>query len=157
MTFFIHFPHRWETPREYFTGNYRRLAYTAAYSGCEFAWTAATNLQAKKNPAFLLGFSLITSLTITYFHTGCSTIIGAELFHGPVRDGKGWYQLAMVIRHDLYRACPRWGDKLMNLEEVSFLYFYGQRLYHNKRIQSRQRVLLLSHNTKVIGTSRTGN
>ncbi|WP_205711602.1 hypothetical protein, partial [Janthinobacterium lividum] len=32
------------------------------------------------------GFSLlrITSLTITYFHTGCSTIIGAKLFHGPV-------------------------------------------------------------------------
>ncbi|WP_226939284.1 hypothetical protein, partial [Janthinobacterium sp. FT14W] len=30
------------------------------------------------------GFSLlrITSLTITYFHTGCSTIIGAKLFHG---------------------------------------------------------------------------
>jgi drug/metabolite transporter superfamily protein YnfA len=48
------------------------------------------------------GFFRITSLTITYFHTGCSTIIGAELFHGPVRDGKGWYQLAMVIRHNLY-------------------------------------------------------
>ena len=46
------------------------------------------------------GFSLITSLTITYFHTGCSTIIGAKSFHGPVRDGKGWYRLAMVIRHD---------------------------------------------------------
>ena len=24
-----------------------------------------------------------------------------ESFHGPVRDGKGWYQLAVVIRHDL--------------------------------------------------------
>lgn len=40
------------------------------------------------------------SLTMTYFHTGCSTIIGAKSFHGPVRDGKGWGQLAMVIRHD---------------------------------------------------------
>src|SRR5690606_22780060 len=29
------------------------------------------------------------SLTMTYFHTGCSTIIGAKSFHGPVRDGKG--------------------------------------------------------------------
>ena len=47
---------------------------------------------------------LITSLTITYFHTGCSTIIGAESFHGPVRDGKGWYRLAMVIRHNLYEC-----------------------------------------------------
>ena len=39
-------------------------------------------------------------LTITYFHTGYSTIIGAISFHGPVRDGKGWFQLAMVIRHN---------------------------------------------------------
>ena len=46
-----------------------------------------------KNPAEHkgnAGFFFITSLTITYFHTGCSTIIGAESFHGPVRDGKGW-------------------------------------------------------------------
>ncbi|MGK5018860.1 hypothetical protein, partial [Janthinobacterium sp. HLS12-2] len=44
--------------------------------------------QTKKNPTgFRWGFLLlrITSLTITYFHTGCSTIIGAKLFHGPVR------------------------------------------------------------------------
>ncbi len=40
------------------------------------------------------------SLTMTYFHTGCSTIIGAALFHGPVRDGKGWDQRAIVIRHN---------------------------------------------------------
>ncbi len=46
-------------------------------------------------------FSQDKSLTITYFHTGFSTIIGAKSFHGPVRDGKGWYRLAMVIRHDL--------------------------------------------------------
>ena len=26
------------------------------------------------------------------------TIIGAEAFHGPVRDGKGWDRLAMVVR-----------------------------------------------------------
>ena len=58
-------------------------------------------LERKKAPTRSLegAFLIITSLTITYFHTGCSTIIGAELFHGPVRDGKGWDQLAMVIRH----------------------------------------------------------
>ena len=53
----------------------------------------------------LVGFCIyyiLTSLTITYFHTGCSTIIGAKSFHGPVRDGKGWDRLAMVIRLDLY-------------------------------------------------------
>ena len=53
----------------------------------------------KPRPNHWKGLFNITSLTITYFHTGCSTIIGAELFHGPVRDGKGWDQLAMVIRH----------------------------------------------------------
>jgi hypothetical protein len=57
------------------------------------------------------------SLTITYFHTGIRTIIGVESFHGPVRDGKGWDRLAMVIRHDwlLWRL---W-DSTANLEEVA--------------------------------------
>ena len=41
------------------------------------------------------------SLTMTYFHTGTRTIIGAKSFHCPVRDGKEWDQLAMVIRHNL--------------------------------------------------------
>jgi hypothetical protein len=41
------------------------------------------------------------SLTMSYFHTGIRTIIGAEAFHGPVRDGKGWDHLAMVIRLNL--------------------------------------------------------
>ena len=35
---------------------------------------------------------------MSYFHTGIRTIIGAEAFHRPVRDGKGWDHLAMVIR-----------------------------------------------------------
>ena len=62
-----------------------------------------TNRPKQKTPSRSLdGVLLITSLTITYFHTGCSTIIGAKSFHGPVRDGKGWDRLAMVIRHDLY-------------------------------------------------------
>src|SRR5512139_2658411 len=38
------------------------------------------------------------SLTMSYFHTGIRTIIGAEAFHCPVRDGKEWDHLAMVIR-----------------------------------------------------------
>ena len=56
-----------------------------------------------KNPLTRLsvkGFLVFSmrSLTITYFHTGIRTIIGVESFHGPVRDGKGWDRLAMVIR-----------------------------------------------------------
>lgn len=59
---------------------------------------------------------LLGSLTITYFHTGIRTIIGVESFHGPVRDGKGWDRLAMVIRHDLLSCRP--GGGTTNLEEV---------------------------------------
>ena len=47
------------------------------------------------------GFSGCNSLTMTYFHTGIRTIIGADSFHCPVRDGKEWYQVAMVVRHNL--------------------------------------------------------
>jgi hypothetical protein len=35
---------------------------------------------------------------MSYFHMRMHTIIGAKAFHGPVRDGKGWYHLAMVVR-----------------------------------------------------------
>ena len=42
----------------------------------------------------------VISLTMTYFHTGIRTIIGAEAFHCPVRDGKEWDHLAMVVRHN---------------------------------------------------------
>ena len=63
----------------------------------------------KKSPdSFEPGDFRNNSLTMTYFHTGCSTIIGAKSFHGPVRDGKGWYQLAMVIRHDLLAVRVQW-------------------------------------------------
>ena len=41
---------------------------------------------------------------MSYFHTGIRTIIGAESFHCPVRDGKEWDQLAMVIRLKLFTA-----------------------------------------------------
>ena len=46
-------------------------------------------------------FEGCNSLTMSYFHTGIRTIIGAEAFHCPVRDGKEWDHLAMVIRHNL--------------------------------------------------------
>ena len=35
---------------------------------------------------------------MTYFHIRMYTIIGAKSFHCPVRDGKEWDQLAMVVR-----------------------------------------------------------
>ena len=45
---------------------------------------------------------------MSYFHTGTRTIIGAESFHCPVRDGKEWDQLAMVIRLNCSPACVLW-------------------------------------------------
>lgn len=39
------------------------------------------------------------SLAVTDFRGGRpSTIIGAAVFHGPVRDGKGWFHCAMAAR-----------------------------------------------------------
>ena len=41
---------------------------------------------------------------MTYFHMGIHTIIGAKSFHCPVRDGKEWDQLAMVVRQTVRHA-----------------------------------------------------
>ena len=56
------------------------------------------------------------SMALTYFRERKLTIIGAMLFHGPVRDGKGWYQLAMVIRLKLSAQRPA----APNSEDFSF-------------------------------------
>jgi hypothetical protein len=65
----------------------------------ECAHAGRTN---KKAPAYAGALIAIGSLTMSYFHTGTRTIIGAESFHCPVRDGKEWDQLAMVIRLKRY-------------------------------------------------------
>ena len=59
------------------------------------------NAENKKRPINTTGRFQYRSLTMSYFHTGIRTIIGAKAFHCPVRDGKEWYHLAMVIRHNL--------------------------------------------------------
>ena len=82
------------------------------------------------------------SLAVTYFRERKLTIIGALLFHGPVREGKGWYQKAMSARRNLYagRGLGRQaqnGDR--RLFVVTAFMSYMQCYY------------------KVIGSSRTGN
>ena len=60
---------------------------------------------------------------MTYFHRRTSTIIGAKVFHGPVRDGKGWDHLAMVVKRSLLNAlghsarhfCPARATRHSNL------------------------------------------
>src|SRR5438552_9395532 len=41
--------------------------------------------------------------------TQLHTIIGAAPFHGPVRDGKAWFQNAMSTRHNLSPCCEATG------------------------------------------------
>ncbi len=60
-----------------------------------------TQTRKAKRPTFEGGaFYFVRSLTMTYFHIRLYTIIGAKSFHCPVRDGKEWDQLAMVVRHN---------------------------------------------------------
>ena len=40
-------------------------------------------------------------VAVTYFRVRMHTIIGANPFHGPVRDGKVWFQSAVGTRHNL--------------------------------------------------------
>ena len=38
----------------------------------------------------------LIGLAVTYFRMRMHTIIGANPFHGPVRDGKAWFQVAIA-------------------------------------------------------------
>jgi hypothetical protein len=60
---------------------------------------------------------------MTYFHIRTYTIIGAKSFHCPVRDGKEWDQLAMVVRHNCRLvAAPLRGASIgHDLEEVNWV------------------------------------
>ena len=38
----------------------------------------------------------VYGVAVTYFRMRMHTIIGANPFHGPVRDGKAWFQVAIA-------------------------------------------------------------
>ena len=57
---------------------------------------------------------------MTYFHTGIRTIIGAKTFHCPVRDGKEWDQLAMVVRQNFFVILTQGQDNQF-IELISFI------------------------------------
>ncbi len=78
---------------------------------------------AKKSPILRPGFFTFNSLRMSYFHTGIRTIIGAESFHGPVRDGKEWYQLAMVLRHNFLSSCIT-SRKIQNNQFIELISFF---------------------------------
>lgn len=52
---------------------------------------------------------------------GNHTIIGAKSFHGPVRDGKAWDQLAMAAKLKLSNRNAE--IKVMRTASVSFISF----------------------------------
>ena len=68
-------------------------------------------LQKQKTRPRMVGFCFDISLTMSYFHTGIRTIIGAEAFHCPVRDGKEWDRLAMVIRLNRLSFCGKAAER----------------------------------------------
>ena len=59
---------------------------------------------------------------------GIHTIIGAKSFHGPVRDGKAWDELAMAARLKLYKSVSRYGAltpiiyTLINISVMKYLH-----------------------------------
>ena len=65
---------------------------------------------ASKNPPLIAGDLSIGSLAVTYFRTGIRTIIGAAAFHGPVREGKGWYRSAVAAKHKGVNREPKLGN-----------------------------------------------
>jgi hypothetical protein len=47
---------------------------------------------------------LLFGVAVTYFHVRMHTIIGANPFHGPVRDGKAWFQVAIAATWTVCRG-----------------------------------------------------
>ena len=101
-------------------------------------------LKTKEKAHPMMGRAFLWCLAVTYFRVRMHTIIGAEAFHGPVRDGKGWGHLAIAAKRNWL------SDRLLanfrrptakNREEVGL------------RIAACKHRLLL----KVIGSSRTVN
>ena len=79
------------------------------------------------------------------------TIIGAEAFHGPVRNGKEWDHLAMVVRRSLLSAAigPAAFRRRSQSEEVKA---FDCILANPDSPEPGKQPMLT-----VIGSSRTGN
>ena len=88
---------------------------------------------------------------MTYFHIRMYTIIGAKSFHCPVRDGKEWGQLAMVVRHNCCRDQERFGlTELPPLADAFWRSKDGNLIVFTS---SELTCMLLN----IIGSSLTGN
>jgi hypothetical protein len=124
-----------------------RLAGRFRWVGAGPGWRGRKSILQSKTPELFLARAvyLDISLTMSYFHTGTRTIIGAEAFHFPVRDGKEWDHLAMVIRLNWTPRCSH--EHLSQIMEFESYYDC-----FNRRGQTPTLTLV-----KVIGSSLTGN
>ena len=87
---------------------------------------------------------------MTYFRRRGPTIIGADMFHGPVRKGKGWFHVAMVARRNgLYGAAVA-TTLMFGLNSGS-----GNRKKKFRMLSIQPGQIALAF--KVIGSSLTGN
>ena len=108
------------------------------------------------------GFSN-SSLTMSYFHTGTRTIIGAEAFHCPVRDGKEWDHLAMVIRLNWVLACMGVQNNQFAESPSCSVIFHGtaeNQIFDGAPSSMKSGLALFTQfdsQVKVIGSSLTGN
>ncbi len=54
-----------------------------------------------QKPRTIVRGYLMGSGDVLLSHGECHTIIGAKMFHGPVRNGKAWSHFAMVARKNV--------------------------------------------------------
>jgi hypothetical protein len=70
---------------------------------------SARKYQTKKPDPFGRDRASLYGVAVTYFRVRMHTIIGADPFHGSVRDGKTWFQIAIAAT---WTGCRSGSDKM---------------------------------------------
>src|SRR6266700_6537626 len=98
----------------------RRRSRWIVHHGCEPH--RLRDLATKKGPSDWMGpFSFRESGTDLLSRGIPRTIIGAAPFHGPVRDGKAWFQSALGTRHSSeFHRSPHGGDETSSSKEAGW-------------------------------------
>ena len=113
-----------------------------------------TNSHEKSAQPLLAGRFQNKSLTMSYFHTGIRTIIGAKAFHCPVRNGKEWDHPAVAAGHWL---CPSGILSPRNESLRKKRHFTGCFLHPLPFCSVSRPLPKLPSSSTVMGSSLTGN
>jgi hypothetical protein len=106
------------------------------------------NCQKKSPTLSRSGFFVEDGVAVTYFRVRKRhTIIGANSFHGPVRDGKAWFQAAVAATKKNEEV--KSGSPTETLGDDNLGSDRAKRVPHNRAV--------LPNMLTVIGSSRTGN